>query len=256
MHLVLSTKLNRLAYRTSMSDLAASLSVRPVTSIENALAIMSTIDQVLPWSDGVACFNKLYLAVTKGVLAAYDTGKFANRSFLVALDVAFANLYFDALAALEEGGGGAVPRAWRPLFAARSKPDVAPIQFASAGMNAHINRDLPVGIVETLEQLGLVIDRPSPEYTDFERVNDVLETTEAEVKQLYATGFAGMLLREFEGVDDVIAMWSVRAARAAAWTNAEALWNLREYSVIEDNYLDTLDGMVGFAGRGLLLPTG
>ncbi len=239
-----------------MSDLTPLLSARPVTTIENVLATMKGIDARLPPADGVACFNKLYLAVTQNVLAAYDGGKFANRGFLVALDVAFANLYFDALAALDEGRSDDLPRAWRPLFAVRSRSDIAPIQFALAGMNAHINRDLPVGIVETFEKLGLVIDDTNAEHADFERVNDVLETTEAEVKHLYATGLAGKLLDEFQGVDDVIAMWSVRAARDAAWTNAEALSSLRRHSMLEDAYLDTLDGMVGFAGRGLLVPTG
>jgi hypothetical protein len=239
-----------------MSDLKTVLSLRPVATIEDVLATMSAIDGALPPSDGVARFNTLYLAVTKGVLAAYETGRFANRDFLLALDVAFANLYFDALAALDEDRSDDVPRAWWPLFAARGRADIAPIQFALAGMNAHINRDLPVGIVETFEQLGLVIDDESTEHGDFERVNDVLETTEAQVKQLYVTGLAGELLEHFDGVDDVIAMWSVRAARDAAWTNAEALWSLRRHSTLEDAYLDALDGMVGFAGRGLLVPTG
>ena len=30
----------------------------------------------------------------------------------------------------------------------------APIQFALAGMNAHINRDLPLALVETCDELG------------------------------------------------------------------------------------------------------
>jgi len=243
-------------YRAAMSDLTARLSLRPAKSIDEVLAIMTQIDALLPRADGIACFNKLYLAVTTGVRSAYDTGKFDDSAFLVALDVEFANLYFDAIAAFDEGRGADVPRAWRPLFAAHTRADIAPIQFAFASMNAHINRDLPVGIVETFEKLDLVIDSSGAEHSDFERVNDILETTEAQVKQLYATGFAGKLLEEFHGVDDVIAMWSVRAARDAAWTNAETLWNLRPLSALEVSYLDALDGMVGFAGRGLLRPTG
>jgi len=41
-----------------------------------------------------------------------------------------------------------------------------------------------------------------------------------------------------------------------AWTNGEALWNLRGMPSLAADYVDALDGMVGFAGRGLLLPTG
>ena len=92
-------------YRAAMSDLTASLSLRPAKSIDEVLAIMTQIDALLPRADGIACFNKLYLAVTTGVRSAYETGKFDDPAFLVALDVAFANLYFDAFAAFDEGRG-------------------------------------------------------------------------------------------------------------------------------------------------------
>jgi hypothetical protein len=57
------------------------------------------------------------------------------------LDVTFAGLYFDAVEAA--GDPAAVPLAWRPLIEERGQPAIEPIQFALAGMNAHINHDLP-----------------------------------------------------------------------------------------------------------------
>jgi len=35
-----------------------------------------------------------------------------------------------------------------------------------------------------------------------------------------------------------------------------ALWHLRAHPSLSADYLDALDGMVGFAGRGLLVPLG
>ena len=61
----------------------------------------------------------------------------------------FAWLYFDAIAAADP------PSAWRPLFASAERRGILPLQFAFAGMNAHINRDLPVALVETWGELGL-----------------------------------------------------------------------------------------------------
>ena len=60
------------------------------------------------------------------------------------------------------------------------------------------------------------------------------------------------LLARFEGVDDVIAMWSVRAARDAAWTNAEALWNLPP--PLTDNLKHSIDGLTTVVGKTLLVP--
>jgi hypothetical protein len=64
------------------------------------------------------------------------------------------------------------------------------------------------------------------------------------------------LLNRFHRVDDVVAMWKVRRARDAAWTNAEALWSLRHTEPLRTEFLGALDRMVGLAGRGLLVPTG
>ena len=49
-------------------------------------------------------------------------------------------------------------------------------------------------------------------------------------------------------------MWNVRRARDAAWTNAEALWTLRRQERLRTEFIEALDRMVGFAGRGLLVP--
>jgi hypothetical protein len=236
-----------------MTALAPILDRTPVTRIEDVLARMQEIEAALPPTDGVACFNKLYSAVTMNVIAAEGNGTFASTPFLSALDVAFGNLYFAALKQFETGS--TVPRAWAPLLASRSRTDIAPIQFALAGMNAHINRDLPVGLVQTFAQMGIELKRPSPESADYDRVNDILASTEATIAQDYFTPLMATLHRDFAGTDDVIANWSVREARAAAWTNATAMWQLRALPAVGDEYLDALDGIVGFAGRGLLLPT-
>ena len=49
-------------------------------------------------------------------------------------------------------------------------------------------------------------------------------------------------------------MWDVRRARDAAWTNGQALWALRAEPSLASEFLESLDRMVGFASRGLLIP--
>lgn len=246
-------------YDARVSALTPILTRTPVSRIEDVVAVMNQIDAALARSDGISCFNKLYLAVTENVLAQVAQATFADPRFLAALDVTFANLYFAALRAFD-AGAAATPRAWLPLFESRARPTVAPIQFALAGMNAHINRDLPPALVDTFSALGLAPeeggDGGGAQRADFERVNVLLAKTEKEVKDLYLDPLARQLDAQFHGVDDVVAIWGVGAARDAAWTNGQALWHLRSIPALAQAYLRTLDRSVGFASRGLLLATG
>jgi hypothetical protein len=215
-------------------------------TVAEVVARMEAILAALPTNDGVAWFTRLYLAVTENVQAALKPRAFADPRFLERLDVVFANLFF---AALERP-----PRAWAPLLACRAQPDTAPIQFALCGMNAHINRDLPVALVRTAAELGVDLGRASREHRDFTRINALLAATEAAVKREFATGIVHLADDALGKVDDRIAMWDVGRAREAAWVQGQILWRLRELPPLSRRYLDTLDRTVGFAGRGLLVP--
>jgi hypothetical protein len=206
--------------------------------------------------DGVACFARLYRQVTESVAADLAAQRFADVPFLQRLDVTFAGLFFSALEAYERDPANA-PRAWVPLFAERSARGVAPLQFALAGMNAHINRDLPVALVTTCRELGLDLGENTPEHGDFERVDLLLAHVEARLKRFYVTGWLAWvdrLVHRFHRIDDVVAMWDVGRARDAAWTNGQALWALRDLPPLAAEFLLTLDRIVGLGSRGLLIP--
>ncbi|MGE5814796.1 MAG: DUF5995 family protein [Acidobacteriota bacterium] len=229
------------------------VNLRPSASIDDVVRNMTTIDGALPDDDGVKWFNRLYLRVTIAVRSAAAGATFRDRAFLELLDVLFANLYFEAaVAGLKEAE--AAPPAWRPLFRARQQRGLAPLQFALAGMNAHINRDLPNGIVECFVRSGGAPDDEGPRYEDFQRVNGLLESVEEEVKTEFLTGPLATLDVAAGQLDDTLAMWNVRAAREAAWTNAQVLWALRDTPRLRDRFFDRLDRLTGFAGRGLLVP--
>jgi hypothetical protein len=228
----------------------------PPARIAEVIRRLRSIEASAPRLDGVACFARLYREVTEGVDAELTRQGFADSRFLEALDTCFAELFFSALESYEHDPHG-TPSAWVPLFAQRSERGVAPIQFALAGMNAHINRDLPVALVTTCHRLGLDLEVGSPEHADFRRIDTLLSHVEARVKSSYLTGWLAWLDRivhRLHRIDDVVAMWDVSRARAAAWTNAQALWALRGEPPLAGDYLLTLDRMVGFASRGLLVP--
>ena len=236
--------------------LLAQLKAAPaVTTIADVITFMENLDAVLPANDGVKWFNRLYLLVTRAVSQGPPGGGWADAQWLNHLDVVFAQFYFDALARWQTAPD-AVPRAWQALFEVRYQPDIERVQFALAGMNAHINHDLPLAVVQTCAELQTVPDRGSPHYADFEAVNGILSQVEPQALQYLATGILGTVAQDLGELGHILSMWSVCTARDTAWTNAEILWEMRDLVPMRDHFLLVLDRMTGFAGRGLLIPVG
>jgi hypothetical protein len=220
----------------------------PPVDIPDVVARLRLIDERLPRGDGFWWFNKLYLMATLEIERAHAAGEFANPRFLSRWDALFADLYFAALRLSDDPA--AMPRAWRPLAEARSHRGVAPLQFAIAGMNAHINRDLPVSLFQACRELGLVPEGAVER--DFLKVNDILRRAQDEAAATFSSPLLRWIDRVFGTVDDALRMWSIERARDAAWTNTLALWALRDNTRAWQRHLDILDGLVGYAGRGLL----
>ncbi len=226
---------------------------RRAATVDDVIDVMTSLDRSLPDGDGLKWFNRLYLQVTLAVLDAVTTATYRDPAFLATLDVVFANLYFDAVAAAH-ADPARLPSAWRPLFECRDRSGIHPLQFALAGMSAHINRDLLEGIVVTYRSTDGAPEHGSARHDDFERVNDLLEQVEEQIRGEFSTGIVLIVDLAAGDIDSVLAMWKVRAARAAAWTNAEVLWALRSAPALRQAFFSRLDSFTGFAGRGLLLP--
>lgn len=220
------------------------------TSMSDVIAMMQAIDAALPDSDGLKWFNRLYLRVTLAVRETVTGNEVGDPAFVEALDIAFANLYFDAI----EDGAASVPSSWKALLESRHDHRLVRLQFALAGMNAHINRDLPLGLVQVLEALGSDPRFDDARRRDFDALNALLERVQGQVKSEFTTGLIGVLDVMAGDLDDLSATWKVSAARTAAWINAEVIWTLRATPSLQGRFLDRLDGLTALAGRGLLKP--
>lgn len=230
-----------------------------VKTVADVLARLEAIDVALPTGDGVKWFNKLYLEVTQQVEKAVPAEHQAAPGFLAALDVVFAKRYFAAFDAA--GGGPTLPaeypfHAWKPLFEARFATGIAPVQFALAGMNAHINHDLSIVICEACAGRGTEPSDDGAEHKDYESVNGLITKVEKRMKAWMMTGLLKELDLVFNPVDDVVAVWNVEKARDAAWVGGEVLWTLRGLPPLRKDYEAVNDRGVGFAGRALLTPVG
>ena len=222
-----------------------------MSTIAEVIARMEAIDASLARKDGVAIFDRLYLQVTRAVDAASVGTEFENRRFVERLDVVFAGLYFDAEATIATGT--LCPVVWRPLVETRSQAR-EPIQFALAGMVAHISHDLPIALVTTCEELGLVPEDDSAAHRDYQRVDGLLATVETQVAGWFDTG----VIADIENVtpkktDEAIAIWSIVAARDVAWEHAKLLWQLRDIAPLRDGYLDVLARSTELAARAVLV---
>jgi hypothetical protein len=220
-------------------------------SIDDVLERMAAIDATLPAKDGVATFNRMYREVTRLVQAAVGQHEFVSAEFLSRLDVNFANLFFAAYGA--DLAGQQVSPAWAPLFEARGREDTHPIQFALAGMNAHICHDLPLAVLETCREMAVAPRRDSPEHLDFTRTNEVLAEAQEEIKAWFLTGLVATVDRLGGRVDDGFAAFGIHVTRAAAWDTSEMLWSLSDNPRLDELFRAGLSRSVELASRGILL---
>jgi hypothetical protein len=223
----------------------------PANSIDEVIERMHQIDAALPADDGVAYFNRLYLKVTETVRERTLNSSFEDPRYLQRLDVVFANRYFAAYDA--DAAGGRCPDAWAPLFGKRRPPHTDPIQFALAGMNAHINNDLPIAVVDTSRELGSPPLHDSPQCRDYHKVNGLLSDVEQLMKDWFVSGVVARLDAACGKLDDSFAMWSISAAREIAWLQAHMLWKLRDELHLTTDYEHLLGRLVNLAGNGLLV---
>jgi hypothetical protein len=222
-----------------------------VATVDDVIARMRALESELPRNDGVAVFNRVYLQVTERVRDRLADGFFADPRFMARLDVVFAQFYFDAVEAALAGRD--VPAAWQPLFAARTRRGIVPVQYALAGMNAHINHDLALAVVAVCARSRR---HPAQVRADYERINEVLASVVRPVRQSFLDTVVVRAGAPLSPLADLVSAWSLEKARDAAWVSASTLWELRPLRTLTAAYRGTLARTVGLVGRQLLVAVG
>jgi len=220
----------------------------PVTSVAEAIARMEAIAAALPATNGLACFNRMYLDVTQQVNSQLGQGFFADPAFMTQLDVAFANLYFAAVGTA--GTPAAAPPAWQPLLERRAVAGIEPVQFALAGMNAHINHDLPIAMVSTCTALATT---PDPHLADYHKVDQLLDAAEQSIRQSLESAAELAVDRHLVAVANLVTSWTITSARDLAWNNTLLLWEVRDDPIARGLFLDALATSTALASTMLLV---
>ncbi|MFI9048896.1 DUF5995 family protein [Streptomyces sp. NPDC053427] len=215
--------------------------------VDEVLARMRSLDAALPAEDGVAVFNRVYLTVTEAVARRIGDGGFSDPAAAGELDIRFARRYFAAVDAA--AAGLRPPACWRPLFQLRRHPGVHPLQFALAGINAHIGHDLALAVLDTCRALDC---EPPALEGDFDRIGAVLTGLEERIRESLMPG--PDLLDIADPLTHLAGSWSLEMARDAAWAAARMLWGARRLPEVAEEFAERLDASVGLVGRCLLTP--
>lgn len=217
-------------------------------TIADVIASMEAIDALLPVNDGLKWFNRLYLMVTEQVDLHPPGGAWESPVWFTLLDTTFAGLYFSALAGFLSGQH--VPSAWSALFEVRYQAGIDRIQFALAGMNAHINRDLALALLSTGAAMNLDPAPGGPEFTDYQSVNGLLKTVMPSALTMLATDTLGVAAQDTGKIGRMLAFWDICRARDLAWDFANQLRALAGPARVAA--LSGQDALTGVIGRAIL----
>jgi hypothetical protein len=204
--------------------------------IETLAAVREAAATVVPRGeeDGIASFTLLYHEITCGVQEAVANGLFEAGTFIIDLDINFACRYLDALRKLS--AGEQAPLCWATLFDVRSDEEIPTLDYAVAGVNAHVNFDLAFALLTTWDEHSSPAEREA-QHRDYCRINDIFYAKMNELQKEFHSPFANELGNLF---GDLL----VRETRDLAWDAAIRMWAHRrdadweDYRATEEHRID------------------
>jgi len=118
------------------------------------------------------------MLMTRNTLATIDAGEFDDGTWVHALLHRFADYYFDALEVYEQERTAA-PAVWQRSHNATFNPETQVLQNLMLGVNAHINYDLVLTLVDMLEPewASSSEDHRARRYDDHCHVNVIIGRT-------------------------------------------------------------------------------
>ncbi|MEU7614210.1 MULTISPECIES: DUF5995 family protein [unclassified Micromonospora] len=222
-----------------------------LTKLQDMLVRLPPLEASCPLAD----FNRLYLTITSSVLDGLYEDRFIDPAFLSRLDVEFAARYFDAMRLWTDSSPG-TPKAWSCLFERMRGPDARPLPSAAAGVNAHINFDLPFALVTTFDHLESEPVDGSDQHHDYLEINKIFADKIPGLRRGYLEQWQ-LLIDMLNGdIDDWYQGELVEYTRNVAWRNAQKIWRCRHDPDARECERTRLDDNAAALGRLLLSPLG
>jgi hypothetical protein len=223
--------------------------VAALTAIRDAAAE----DITRPAVDGISAFSRLYTIITQNVLetaAGERARSFEDPAFLTLLDLEFARRYLAAIKADADGTGA--PKAWDVLFR-RRRDRIHHVNFAAAGVNAHVNFDLTYALLETWKTYPPNAARRR----DYDKVNDIFADEMNGLRDSFEAFLSGVDVdgslpdRVGNRLSKVLVVWT----RWLAWLVARWVWRHHGRPSFDRVYARTLrrqDRVAAVAGAAIL----
>ena len=167
-------------------------------------------------------FLATYMRTTRAVAEELERGGFRDPAWVERWDVAFADLYLDAVT--DAQAGRRPPEPWAVAFGAGD--DLPPLRHVLLGMNAHINYDLAQSLLAVISEREF--DDPAllaSRHADHEHIDQVLVArVGAEDTELEALGGPRSRTdRLLQPLNRLATKRFLRESRAKVWANTRLL---------------------------------
>ncbi|MCA1735820.1 MAG: DUF5995 family protein [Actinobacteria bacterium] len=206
-------------------------------SISVLIDQMETMLSAMDVGDPLRLFHGTYTRTTKAVASEIARGGFADNEWAERWDVAFADLYLDALRIWQAGERPSSP--WQIALDACRGPHLPPLRYVLLGMNAHINFDLPHALLSVISDEEF--DDPAVlalRNADHVHIDGILASRVAaedgELKKAEMPGDRTLLDVVLTPFNRLGTKRFLREARTKVWLNARTLNAARKHG--QDNY--------------------
>ena len=176
----------------------------------------------------LATYRRMTIAVNEKVQAGF----FLDGSWLERWDVAFAGLYLDAVEQWDREGTASGP--WAIAFgAAQGEADhLPPLRHALLGINAHINYDLPQGLLQVMTDDELTdqaqVDRRRQDHAKIDEILSArVPIEDEELRKVEQPGDRTLLDRLLTPFNQAGTKRFLSEARHKVWRNAQLLGEAR-----------------------------
>lgn len=187
--------------------------------------VLARLESIIEWAKNrhspLGYFPVVYHLMTQAVQKGIVAGIFEDGVRMERLDVLFAQRYFDAFEAWQNGQPTTL--AWQWAFEATSNNKVTVLQHMLLGINAHISLDLGIAAAQTCP--GAAIQQLRG---DFDQINATIAGLVDPMQERLTQIFPVLWIadRLFRSQDERLANSLVQVGRQGAWTVATTLAGL------------------------------
>jgi hypothetical protein len=212
--------------------------------------VIITLDQIIEECKNNNCplgfFAVLYRKVTLSVKEGIHNNRFEDNARMEKLDIFFANRYCRAY--FDSKNNKTISKSWKVAFDAKNKDNYSALQHLLLGINAHINLDLGIATINTIENYPLDGIK-----NDFNHINSVLSdlTDEAKKNMGSISPVFKILMPLAKQWDDKLIQFSIKTAREGAW---EFACQLNSDKSDDQNIIIERDKNIERLGTALISP--